>query len=472
MTAGRRRRSRPTSTCPAYDLYIEITTLNQKLVTKKNRKARRLARAAPRGRDPGALPARLPAPAREVRARAAVAARARPTTPATPRRSRFARSTARPRDAPSAERAGARALTAHEPTSAASQPARRAAPALGARMVPFGGWDMPLQYTGVLDEHRACREPRWCSTSSHLGTVECRGAGALDALQWLLTNDLGRIEPGRAQYTHLLDPDRRARRRRHHRVVGRRRALLRDAERVEHRRLLAASTTAVARATGAVDVRRRHRDAGGARGAGPEARALLAAVSADAAAVPRFAVREVRRAAWSPAPATPAKTASRSTCRGATRPRCGSDRRRRDRRPPGSAPATRCGSKPGSRCTATSSAPASRRSRPGSAGSCAGTRATSAAATRSTAERERGRRPAAARHHGRGPAPAARRCSRVLVDGARSGHGHERELLADARPRDRARVAAARRRTGALVKLDVRGQLLDGAVVKPPFVTH
>jgi aminomethyltransferase len=41
---------------------------------------------------------------------------------------------------------------------------------------------------------------------SHLGTVECRGAGAFDALQWALTNDLRRIEPGKAQYTHLLDP--------------------------------------------------------------------------------------------------------------------------------------------------------------------------------------------------------------------------------------------------------------------------
>ena len=80
-TATRRRRSRPTSTCPAYDLYIEITTLNQKLVTKKNRKARRLRRAAPRDQDQGALPARLPAPAREVRPRAA-----RPSSPTAPAR--------------------------------------------------------------------------------------------------------------------------------------------------------------------------------------------------------------------------------------------------------------------------------------------------------------------------------------------------------------------------------------------------
>ena len=75
--ATRRRRSRPDFYLPAYDLYIEITTLNQKLVTKKNRKARRLRRAVPRRADQGALPARLPAAAREVRARTAVAARRR-----------------------------------------------------------------------------------------------------------------------------------------------------------------------------------------------------------------------------------------------------------------------------------------------------------------------------------------------------------------------------------------------------------
>jgi aminomethyltransferase len=78
--------------------------------------------------------------------------------------------------------------------------------ALGARMVEFGGWDMPIQYTGVLDEHRACRTDGVVFDVSHLGSVAVRGPGAHDALQWALTNDLGRIEPGRAQYTHLLDP--------------------------------------------------------------------------------------------------------------------------------------------------------------------------------------------------------------------------------------------------------------------------
>src|SRR6266566_4865921 len=79
--------------------------------------------------------------------------------------------------------------------------------ARGARMVPFGGWEMPLQYTGVLEEHRACREHGVVFDVSHLGTIECSGAGAFPALQWLLTNDLRKITPGHAQYTHLVDPD-------------------------------------------------------------------------------------------------------------------------------------------------------------------------------------------------------------------------------------------------------------------------
>jgi glycine cleavage system T protein (aminomethyltransferase) len=78
---------------------------------------------------------------------------------------------------------------------------------LGARMAPFGGWEMPLWYGGVLEEHRACRESVVVFDVSHLGSVWVRGAGAFDALQGLLTNDLTRIGPGRAQYTHLLGGD-------------------------------------------------------------------------------------------------------------------------------------------------------------------------------------------------------------------------------------------------------------------------
>jgi aminomethyltransferase len=77
---------------------------------------------------------------------------------------------------------------------------------LGAKLVPFGGWDMPLQYpTGTLAEHRACRTGAAVFDVSHLGTVRVTGSHAFDRLQAMLTNDLGKIRPGRAQYTHLLD---------------------------------------------------------------------------------------------------------------------------------------------------------------------------------------------------------------------------------------------------------------------------
>ena len=76
---------------------------------------------------------------------------------------------------------------------------------LGAKIVPFGGWAMPLAYgTGTLAEHLACRNDAVVFDVSHLGTVRCDGPGMFEALQTTLTNDLGKIAPGRAQYTHLL----------------------------------------------------------------------------------------------------------------------------------------------------------------------------------------------------------------------------------------------------------------------------
>jgi aminomethyltransferase len=78
--------------------------------------------------------------------------------------------------------------------------------ALGAKMVPFGGWDMPLSYeSGTIDEHLACRRDSVVFDVSHLGTVRVEGDDADERLQWALTNDLAKIAPGRAQYTHLLD---------------------------------------------------------------------------------------------------------------------------------------------------------------------------------------------------------------------------------------------------------------------------
>lgn len=80
--------------------------------------------------------------------------------------------------------------------------------ALGAKMVPFGGWEMPLAYgPGTLVEHRACRTSAVVFDVSHLGTVRVSGPGAHAQLQWALTNDLDKVQPGRCQYTHLLDAD-------------------------------------------------------------------------------------------------------------------------------------------------------------------------------------------------------------------------------------------------------------------------
>ena len=71
-------------------------------------------------------------------------------------------------------------------------------------MVPFGGWDMPLEYGSTIDEHLACRHDAVVFDVSHLGTVRVAGRAAHDLIQRTLTNDLGKIGPGRAQYTHLL----------------------------------------------------------------------------------------------------------------------------------------------------------------------------------------------------------------------------------------------------------------------------
>jgi aminomethyltransferase len=77
--------------------------------------------------------------------------------------------------------------------------------ALGARMVPFAGWEMPVQYEGVIQEHRAVRTDAGVFDVSHMGEVEVEGPRAHELLQALLSNDLDRIEPGQAQYTLLTN---------------------------------------------------------------------------------------------------------------------------------------------------------------------------------------------------------------------------------------------------------------------------
>jgi aminomethyltransferase len=77
--------------------------------------------------------------------------------------------------------------------------------AAGARMVPFAGWEMPVQYEGVIQEHRAVRTDAGVFDVSHMGEIEVEGPRAHDLLQSLLSNDLDRIGVGAAQYTLLTN---------------------------------------------------------------------------------------------------------------------------------------------------------------------------------------------------------------------------------------------------------------------------
>ena len=77
--------------------------------------------------------------------------------------------------------------------------------ALGARMVPFAGWEMPVQYEGVIPEHRAVRADTGVFDVSHMGELEVEGPRAHEFLQSVLSNDLDRVSPGGAQYTILTN---------------------------------------------------------------------------------------------------------------------------------------------------------------------------------------------------------------------------------------------------------------------------
>jgi len=77
--------------------------------------------------------------------------------------------------------------------------------ALGARLVPFAGWEMPVQYEGVIPEHRAVRTDAGAFDVSHMGEFVVEGPAARQFLQSVLSNDLARIGPGRAQYTVLTN---------------------------------------------------------------------------------------------------------------------------------------------------------------------------------------------------------------------------------------------------------------------------
>ena len=79
--------------------------------------------------------------------------------------------------------------------------------ALGAKLAEFGGWEMPLEYSGVVSEHTAVRSSVGVFDVSHIGKAVVRGPGAADYVNATLSNDLGRIKHGQAQYTLCCDAE-------------------------------------------------------------------------------------------------------------------------------------------------------------------------------------------------------------------------------------------------------------------------
>src|SRR4051812_24013908 len=76
---------------------------------------------------------------------------------------------------------------------------------LGARMVEFGGWDMPVQYKGIIEEHKAVRTGVGIFDPCHMGEFVLRGSGTLPLLQYATTNDVAKLEDGQAQYSFMLN---------------------------------------------------------------------------------------------------------------------------------------------------------------------------------------------------------------------------------------------------------------------------
>ena len=77
----------------------------------------------------------------------------------------------------------------------------------GARLVPFAGWEMPVQFSGVVDEHTAVRSAAGLFDVSHMGEIEVVGGDALDFLQWMTPNNVARLQDGQAHYSALLRED-------------------------------------------------------------------------------------------------------------------------------------------------------------------------------------------------------------------------------------------------------------------------
>ncbi|MBV8113869.1 MAG: glycine cleavage system aminomethyltransferase GcvT [Silvibacterium sp.] len=77
---------------------------------------------------------------------------------------------------------------------------------MGAKMVDFGGWDMPVEYSGLIAEHMAVRTKVGLFDVSHMGDIQLRGPGSLDAVQHITMNDVSKLQEGQAQYSAMLYP--------------------------------------------------------------------------------------------------------------------------------------------------------------------------------------------------------------------------------------------------------------------------
>ena len=77
----------------------------------------------------------------------------------------------------------------------------------GARLVDFAGWEMPVQYRSILEEHKAVRRTAGLFDVSHMGEVDVRGRDAAAFLNNLVTNDVARLFPGRVLYSPMCGPD-------------------------------------------------------------------------------------------------------------------------------------------------------------------------------------------------------------------------------------------------------------------------
>ena len=84
---------------------------------------------------------------------------------------------------------------------------------LGAKMIPFGDWIMPVQYTGIMDEHQAVRNNVGVFDISHMGQLVATGPAAGAWLNEMLTNNIEKLEVGTGQYTFLAERKRRNHRR-------------------------------------------------------------------------------------------------------------------------------------------------------------------------------------------------------------------------------------------------------------------